>query len=425
MRKLHISKEYIKGPLMYIIQADLEYLVSILVSGSFLAFLTGRLGISDSLTGIISSFISLGCLFQLFAVFVKFKRTKPTVIIMSVANQLLFMSLYLIPLINANKTVKTVLFVIAIIAAWILFNIAHPQKLTWLMSLIDDNKRGSFTADKEIISLLSGMGFSFGMGFIADHFKAQGKYTTVLIISAVTIFALTLFHTLTLINTTENEPPLNRSTGFFNAIKGLVRNKAVLSILVVYVLYFIVNYITIPFYATYQLNDLGFSLSFVSILSIISSLTRIFASRPWGKYADRTSFSLMIEKALWVLAISKLCAAFIAPGNAKIMFTVYYMLYGVAMGGVNSALMNMIYDRLPAQSRTDCLAFCQAFAGLAGFLATIVTSPVITVMQQNGNRLFNFPLYAQQLLSFCAFVVLVLLILYVRFIIIRKETPKK
>ncbi len=50
---------------MYIFEAGPEYLISILVAGSFLATLTRELGISDGLTGILSSIISLGCLFQL------------------------------------------------------------------------------------------------------------------------------------------------------------------------------------------------------------------------------------------------------------------------------------------------------------------------------------------------------------------------
>lgn len=55
--------------LMYIIEADLEYLISLLITGAFLATLTSELGMSDGLTGIISSFVSLGCLFQVLSIF--------------------------------------------------------------------------------------------------------------------------------------------------------------------------------------------------------------------------------------------------------------------------------------------------------------------------------------------------------------------
>lgn len=92
------QKDYKRGKLLYILEADIKYLISILVNGSFLATLTGSLGMSDSLTGIISSFISLGCLFQLLSVFLRRKKMKSIVIVMSVINQLLFLLLYVIPL---------------------------------------------------------------------------------------------------------------------------------------------------------------------------------------------------------------------------------------------------------------------------------------------------------------------------------------
>ena len=51
-----------RSQFMYTLEAAFEYFVSILVGGSFLATLTKELGFSDSLTSILSSVISLGCL---------------------------------------------------------------------------------------------------------------------------------------------------------------------------------------------------------------------------------------------------------------------------------------------------------------------------------------------------------------------------
>lgn len=104
---------------MYIAEAALEYLIAILVSGSYLTTLTKHIGISDSLTGIIPSFISLGCVFQLISLFIRRSRMKPLVISFSIANQLLFMFLYVIPGINIGSTAKIVIFVIFIFSAHI------------------------------------------------------------------------------------------------------------------------------------------------------------------------------------------------------------------------------------------------------------------------------------------------------------------
>ncbi|MBO5726961.1 MAG: hypothetical protein J6S00_07875, partial [Clostridia bacterium] len=83
-----------KGGLLYIIEATAEYLISILVAGSYLATITTSLGMSDALTGVISAFISLGCLFQLFSLFYHKKNPKKFLILFSLLNQILFMLLY-------------------------------------------------------------------------------------------------------------------------------------------------------------------------------------------------------------------------------------------------------------------------------------------------------------------------------------------
>ena len=88
--------------LMYIFEAALEYLISILVTGSFLATITKELGVSDSLTGILSSVISLGCLFQLLSLSVRRAKVKKLVVILSIINQAFFMLLYVIPLTGAR-----------------------------------------------------------------------------------------------------------------------------------------------------------------------------------------------------------------------------------------------------------------------------------------------------------------------------------
>jgi len=51
--------QYRRSRQLYIVEAALEYLVHVLVAGSFLATLTKQLGMSDSLTGILSSVIFL------------------------------------------------------------------------------------------------------------------------------------------------------------------------------------------------------------------------------------------------------------------------------------------------------------------------------------------------------------------------------
>jgi len=399
---------------LYIIEAALEYFISILVSGSYLATLTSSLGMSDSLTGIISSFISLGCLFQLLSVFLKRRRVKTIVTTLSVVNQLLFMLLFIIPLSGAGKQIKIVLFMSVIILAYLIYNSIHPLKINWLMSLVDDSQRGIFTSKKEIVSLLTGMLFSFGMGTLIDHFRYQSEMETAFILCGVTVFILTLLHTLTMAFSAEI--PLPEEPGRSNPIRemfGTLKNKNVVKVTVLFVIWHMATSSATPFYGTYLIKELGFSLQFVSILSIIYSLVRASVSTFWGKFADKNSFASMVSICLCIAGAGFFVNVFTVPANGRIFYTLYYALYAVAMGGINSALTNLVFDMVEPQMRSNALALSQSVSGVIGFFTTLLMSGLVSHIQTNGNRFLGLDMYAQQVTSAAAFIFTMLSVLYV------------
>lgn len=411
-----------KNQILYIIQAALEYLVALLVSGSFLATLTKEIGVSDSVTGILSSVISLGCLFQLLSIIYTKRRVKGFVIIMSLLNQLLFASLYLIPLMGISGKFKIPLFIIAIFTAYFIYNLAHPKKINWLMSLVDDNVRGLFTANKEIVSLISGMVFSFLMSAIVDYYMAGGKTKAAFIVSGVVLLVLTLLHTYVLMCIPEKESSVDKSFTVLQTVKNVFSNRKVIRVTLLFVFYNISVYVSTPFYGTYAIGELGFSLKYVSLLVILSSVARILVSRFWGKYADKKSFAIMIEKCFLFLALAYLAAMFTAPGNGRITFLFYYIFNGIAAGGINSALINLVFDYVPYENRADSLAVSQAVAGLVGFITTVAASPLVSYIQNNQFKIFGTSIYAQQILSFLALFLTVSAAVYLRKMFIKFET---
>ncbi len=427
MNKLSMSDndslKFKRSRLMYIFEAALEYLISILVTGPFLATITKELGVSDSLTGILSSVISLGCLFQLLSLSVRKLKVKKLVVVFSVINQAFFMLLYVIPLTGAKNQIKILLFAVLICAAYIIYNFAHPKKISWLMSLVDEGGRGAFTANKEIVSLVCGMLFSFLMGAVIDRFAEAGQIRTAFILSTAVIFALMLLHTLTMIFTAERETPDCKSGNLLAGVKELAKNKQIIKITGVFVLYNISNFASVPFYGTYQINELGLSLKTVSVLVIFGNISRILVSRLWGKYADRKSFAAMTEKCLMFLGVSQLCAVFAVPKTGTAMFALYYIFYGVAMGGINSALINLVFDYAAPEKRSDFLAITQAVSGLAGFLTTLCISPLVTAVQKSSFTISGVPIYAQQLCTLISLLFTVASVIYVRKAIIGKASP--
>ena len=416
------EKSLIRSRIMYILEAAIEYFISILVASSFLATLTKELGFSDSLTGILSSVISLGCLFQLLSLSLRPKKAKKLVMALSIVNQVLFMLLYVIPVINISPTIKTILFVILIFMAYLIYNFAHPKKINWLMSLVDDNKRGSFTANKEIVSLSSGIVFSFAMGALIDYFSEIGKIKTAFVLTAVVIFGLMVLHTLTMIFAVEKDIPYCPPKNFKKTLSELLKNKNIIKVTIVFVLYYVSYYISTPFYGTYQISELGLNLKFISAIVMFGSISRILVSKFWGKYADKNSFAAMIEKCFVFLGLAQLCVVLAVPQTGKVMFTLYYVFHGIALGGINSALINLIFDYVPINQRADSLAITQAIAGFTGFITTLLISPVVSHIQNSGNKVIGMPIFAQQFISVIALAVTIAAIFYIRFVFIKKSS---
>lgn len=412
-----------RSRICYIIEAALEYFISILVGGSYLATLTAELGISDGLTGVLSSFISLGCLFQLLSVFLKRPRVKKTVVSLSVLNQLLFMLLFFIPLINCGKTIRIVIFTAAIFTAYLIYNSVHPLKINWLMSLVEDGKRGIFTSHKEIVSLLSGMLFSFAAGSVIDRYKDAGRVDIAFVICGVAIFVLTVLHTVTMLLSVElpTDSVTAKQKNPVREMLGTLRDKSVVKITILFVLWHIASSSATPFYGTYLIKELGFSLKFVSVLTIIYSIVRAGVSTFWGKYADRKSFASMVRVCLIIAGAGFFVNIFTVPSNGKIFYTIYYIFYAVAMGGINSALTNLVFDYVAPETRSNALALSQSVSGVAGFLTTLAVSVPVTYIQKNGNTLFGINVYAQQAVSALAFVFVIAAVVYVTVAILPKK----
>lgn len=405
--------------ILYVIEAALEYFVSIAVGTVYLAKITAYCGISDEVTAILTAFVSLGCSFQLLSIFFGGRSSvKGFVSGGHIVSQLLFTALYIIPLLSFNDNIKAIILIIALLVAQIIYNLVNAPKINWFMSTVKDQNRGRFTAVKEMVSLIGGTAFSFGLSFIIDKYESAGNMRAAFTVGAIILGLLTVFHTLTLVFSKEPRKQASpvRQKG---QVKKLLKNKTLLKLVLVATLFMFANYATVSFSGTYMNGELGFSLTFSSAVVFIGSICRVMFSIPFGKFADKKGFCSMLLMCFGINALAYAINIFTVPFNGKILYPVYYALYCISMAGINSAMINLIYDYVTPEERTGALALNQSFSGIAGFLATLALSPVMRIIKQNGNTLFGIPVYAQQLFSLISFIIVLILIAYL-LLVIRK-----
>jgi len=122
-----------------------------------------------------------------------------------------------------------------------------------------------------------------------DHLENKVAF----VVGGVLLFVLLGLHTLTLVFAKE-KPSEKTQVNVRNSIKGLVQNKTLLKIIVVFVIWNIANYATSSFSGAYQVGALGFTTTLASVIAIMSSIARVIFSKPLGKFADKHSFCKML-----------------------------------------------------------------------------------------------------------------------------------
>lgn len=422
-KALFESAAYKRSRMAYKWECAFEYFISLLVGDAFLASLLTYIGFTDSEVGIISSLITLAFLFQLISVFVvrKITNTKVVAILFHSLSQLFFMSLYIIPFLPFATAIKKPLVVICILVAYFGNYMVSTVIFRWGNSYVDPTKRASYTAGKEIISLITGMIVSFGIGFIMDSFEAMDNLEGGFIFAAIAIFIFCVsnFIMLMLIKN-DKKPKAEKGSGasMKDILSNTLGNKSFVSVMMLMVLWDVSRYIVIGFLGTYK--NFLFSMSVVQIVNVLAQLARAVISKPFGRYTEKRTFAKGIELGLIIAAIAMLINVFTTPSTAFLII-IYTVLYNVCMAGVSGNITNITYSYVDGRYFAEASAIKNSVGGLFGFGASLVGGKILGAIQANGNMLFGIHVYGQQVLSAISFVLLVITILFTHFVVSRQK----
>lgn len=404
----------------FIFEAGFEYFIALFTTGTFLVYILDAIGLSDAAKGIISAGATFACSAQLFALFLAGRQVKRLVTVGHAVNQLAFTLLYLLPIFNLSASAKSAILIILFFVGHIINNAVNPAKIAWLMSSVSNRRRGSFTATKEMISLAGGMVVSLSLGRIADTYcDASGAPTqTYYIICGIAVFILMALHTVTLLVSTE--PPIENAKRLpvTKVFKRLIVNKDLIKVSLVGIIWNFASGFSGGFFASYSLKELNFSLTTIALITTLGSLSRIALSPIMGKIADKKSFSYSMTICYVIMVVAYLLQAMAQPGPLRWLYLVYICLHGCALAGINSGVINLIYDYVKPDERAVALGVKNAIGGFVGFFAALIGGAVLSTIQNNGGvHIFGITVYAQQLLALVTAATVVLLILYMRLVV--------
>lgn len=404
-------------------ECTFEYFVSLLVSGAFLANLLSYMDISDAVTGVISSLISLSFLFQIFSVLVikRISNTKRFAIVFHGVGQLFFMALYIVPFLPVTVKYKQIIVIVCILLAYFGNYFVTSLIYQWGNSHVDPHKRASYSAGKEMLSLISGVAVTLVMGQLMDYFELTDNLEGGFVFCAAAIFIFTICDCLCLLSIKNRIVPKQEAkpVPIRAILKKTLGNRDFLHVTIAYSLWNFGRYITIGFIGTYYIRELVFTVGAVQVINIAASLMRFSFSKPFGRYSDRRSFAAGVELGLILNALSFAVCMFVAP-RTRYLIILYAVVNGVSQAGLGQNFQNMTYSYVDSDYFAEASAIKNSIGGICGFAASLLAGKLLACIQANGNMLLGMPVYGQQVLAGISLAVVSTAVLFTR-LVIRKQ----
>ncbi|MBQ9805986.1 MAG: MFS transporter [Clostridia bacterium] len=427
------SPEYRRSRVAYVLYALFDYFVGILVADAFLAKLLSAMGFRDSEIGILASFISLAFVFQLFSLLLTKKRNskKGMILVLNTLGQMFFFALYVLPLIEIDLYLRRALVYVFIIGAYMCKYLVSNFLFQWANGYVDPNKRGSYSATMEIVSLIGGIIFSLSMGAIFNWFESQNNLMGGFFFLAIVILIsnILVFISLTLIKREHTGNAVDSSSKKLSDIfKNTLGNKNFRHLLVIAVLWKSAEYFTLGFMGPFKTDTLGnglaLSVLFVQVISIASSLIRMPFTNIFGKYSDKHSFASGFYLSLFIGAAAFLCNVFTTK-ETWFLVIAHTILYAVCAAGNGKNAQNMIYSYVDIDYIAEGMALQNCISGVCGFLCSLVAGAILEAVQQAGNMFFGIPMFGQQLLGLISALLCGICIIYMRATILKEKVIKQ
>lgn len=427
MTDIFNSSDYKKSRGFYSAQCAFEYFISILAADAFLAKLLKDIGLSDALTGVLSSLISVTFMFQLISIPLagKLKTVKKPIIILDTLSQLFFASLYIVPFLPLGLTGKTITVTGLILLGYLALYSNNNLCYKWGNSFVSPDKRGSFSATKEMISLLSGVFFTLGAGFITDRYEAQGNLHGAFIFLAVAMVVICGFNFICLANMKEkplSESGANQSTR--EIINRTFKNKNCRNAMILTAITDFARYMTLGFMGTYKTIDLGFSVSTIQVFNVAACMGRFAISKPLGRYSDKNGFSKGYYLGNIITVVSFVIGIF-TSFKTRWLILPFTMLFQMSYAGTNQNTYNMMYSYVDDEYILPAMAVNNSVRGIFGFLASFIGSSILSNIQSAGNTFCGMNVNGQQVLCAISALLTVTALIFNKKVVSKQVEEKK
>jgi MFS family permease len=249
-----------------------------------------------------------------------------------------------------------------------------PAWFSWMGDLIPEKQRGAYFSKRYTSMGWASMGIILG-GLALDYYQTQGLALATFGI-LFTFAALTRIYSARLLSAQyeprikKKENPLPYSLWHF-----LKHNTATRRFVIYVGLYNLVMYIASPFFPVYMDQNLGFSYTWITLISLASSLFYIVAMPYIGTFSDKYGNLRLFYFASLLYALNPL--AWLLFPNPWILLALQ-LIGGLANAAYAIGVTNYLLNTVPSTERAIVTTYTNILVGVGIFLGSALGGYAMT-----------------------------------------------
>lgn len=436
------EKDYRNSRRMFIAADAMNQIIGNLAGGTYLMALLAHLGVSDGAIGVILSLGTLAAVFQLFIIeFVQKLKKYKLYVVLTIFQRIWLGVLFLVPFLGCGAETKALLVIVMFLFAQIWSQTGNTVSIAWMAMLVPDQIRGTFLARKEAVAVFLAVFSTFVMGIVYDFFTdinmeyafaANGGLLIVMAIVNTVLFVLMKDPRHSLLNTegkelhgklakrAQKELHVEKKP-FLEIFREAFASPGFRKVLVMSILWNTCYYIVCPFMASYYINDLGLSFTFVTMINLIATVLRVLILPVMGRFSDQRGAEGALSISLAIFMVSDLLFAFTVPSNGLVMYCIASLVAAVGWSYIGAGLLNVQLKNMEESKQTEQYAILSGVSGFSAMVISVISGEVLDFLQKNRVTFAGRELYAQQILNIVGALLVLILILYVMLVVRKKK----
>lgn|GEM_PF-3361772 len=344
------------------------------------------IGLDESIIGVFIAMRLAFASFQIFSPYI-FSRTgqsKKVVLAWYSIFRLCNYLIIFIPFITGDPTVRLVLFLVLISLGSILAQMLYSPMNNWKMQVLRPGDARMYFAYKNLVTQVVAATASIGLSVLLDLFADTYFEYWIFFITLTTIFLIAVVDIIIRIclvkPTATDKPKLSLKETFVAPLK----NKVTRQSMALLVMYHFFRNIGILFLAVYQIQYVGLSFVYISILLILYSLSSMLGGIMWGKIANkRNNYNAVLLCCLACLVAMFAMLAFSSVNIIVYLFPLVFILYGLSQSGFGMFESLSIHQSASPEHRIATLSLSKFFIGLSSIVLVLLS---IFVVESTDNE---------------------------------------